>query len=294
MTKPRIAIVANPVGAEREADTLRELLDGRAIDVDWLETTEADPGTGQARRAAQQGADLVLACGGDGTVRACAQGLIGTKTSLGIIPAGTGNLLARNLGIPGDVPGALAAAVSGLDKRIDVGFVDGEAFLVMAGAGLDASIMEHTSAASKDALGSLAYVATATRELTRVEPTRVTIDIDDRPSYTGLATTVLVGNCGKLQMGIDLMPDARLDDGTLDVLILTANGMGEWLQTAATAVQGNSKPGLVERRSGRRVVARFASPLPYELDGDEREARRDLTIEIKPAALVVRVPKEEA
>src|SRR5690606_9623044 len=107
----------------------------------WLPTTEDDPGTGQAERAVRDGAAVVFACGGDGTVRACLSALAGTDTALAVLPAGTGNLLAKNLGLPLDTASAVGVATAGDRRRIDVGKVDGEVFAVAAGLGFDADLL---------------------------------------------------------------------------------------------------------------------------------------------------------
>src|SRR5260221_12235374 len=122
----------------------------------WLETTREDPGTGQARSAVSAGAGLVLACGGDGTVAACAEGVTGTGVPLAIIPMGTGNLLARNIGLPAGLDEALAVALGGADRAIDAGRVNGALFVVMAGLGLDARMLSGTSDPLKKRLGWLA------------------------------------------------------------------------------------------------------------------------------------------
>ena len=143
MTEPRprlVALVVNPVKTA-DVDTLAGRLGERCraaglADPLVLPTTEEDPGRGQARQAVDAGADVVVAAGGDGTVRAVAEGLAGTGTPLAVLPQGTGNLLARNLGLPHDLDDALDAAVHGTDRALDVGRLDdGTVFAVMAGRG---------------------------------------------------------------------------------------------------------------------------------------------------------------
>lgn len=290
MNTRNIYVVTNPVGATDQAEELRDLLSDLDASVEWLETTENDPGIGQTRRAVQQGADMVLACGGDGTVRACAEGLVGSEVALGVIPAGTGNLLARNLSVPTDVAGALRTALSGSPIKMDVGTVNGEVFTVLAGAGLDASIMTHTSRRAKEAVGALAYVATATREVAEASPTRLVVEMED-DRFEMEATTILVGNCGKLQLGVDLLPGAEFDDGLLDILILTADGLTDWLKTAVATVKGSTNGELMVRRTTRHLVAEFADPLPYELDGEGRPHVRRLEFDLRPKSLTVMRPE---
>lgn len=287
-----LGIVVNPVGAEREARDLRELIERLELDVRWYETTEDDPGIGQARAALADGCSPIVACGGDGTVRAVAEALTGTDTPLAVVPAGTGNLLARNLGIPADVPGALNAAVNGSDATLDVGVVNDEIFTVMAGAGVDAAIMSNTSRRAKETVGSLAYVATAGKELTDPPEASVRIEIDGEQAFTGHASNVLVGNCGRLQMGVELMPDAEPTDGLLDLLVLDATSIGEWVTAALSTIKGEEQAGLVERGRGASITVDFDRPMPYQLDGESRPDTRELRFTVRPADLIVRAAVE--
>lgn len=287
-----LGIVVNPVGAAPQAEELQELTRRLELDVRWYETSEEDPGVGQTRRALADGCSPIVACGGDGTVRAVAEALTGTTTPLAVIPAGTGNLLARNLGIPRDVSGALNAGVTGIDRSIDVGFVDGEAFTVMAGAGVDAAIMQNTSRTAKQAVGALAYVARAGKELTDPPEANGRITVDEDVFYEGAASTVLVGNCGRLQAGLELMPDAVPDDGRLDLLVLDATSIGEWLSATVTTLRGGERPGVVERGRGVAVTVEFDRPMPYQLDGEARDETSTLRFGVRPSGLLVRVPKE--
>ena len=128
-------------------------------EIDWLETTEDDPGAGQTRQALAAGADLVLVCGGDGTVAACAGALAGTGVPIGLVPTGTGNLLVRNLGLPLDVPTALDQALGSSRRTIDLLESDGRRFAVMAGLGFDAAMIRDTGEQAKARHGWAAYVA---------------------------------------------------------------------------------------------------------------------------------------
>ena len=143
----------------------------------WLETTAADQGRGPASEAVAAGADLVLACGGDGTVTACAEGVVGTGVPLAVIPIGTGNLLARNLGLPNVLADALAVALHGTDQPIDVGTANGRLFVVMAGLGLDARMLSDTSEPLKQRVGWAAYAISVIRHL-RDRPMRLTLIAD--------------------------------------------------------------------------------------------------------------------
>ena len=142
-----------------------------------------------------QGAEVVFVCGGDGTVRAVVAGLVGTDAALAVLPAGTGNLLAVNLGLPMDHAEGIEVAVRGGRRRIDVGQVDDEVFAVMAGMGFDAVLMDEASTTLKARIGPLAYVLSALKHLLD-RPMRVLIEVDDAPALHRRARTVLVGNVG--------------------------------------------------------------------------------------------------
>lgn len=286
------AVVFNPATAQAEVDAMADLMAEYGIEASWYETTADDPGIGQTQAACDDGAGLVIACGGDGTVRACAQALAGGMTPLAIVPAGTGNLLARNLRIPSDVAGAIRVALTGSDRRLDVGLANGEVFLVMAGAGIDAAIMANTSRPAKEAVGALAYVASAARELVSSDPVHAELTVDGALIASRPVQTVLFANCGRVQ-GFDLVPGADPADGRLDVLAASADGLGEWLRTAGGIVAGK-EPDTLMRASGSSMRVVFDRPVPYEVDGDERPPSTRLDIEVSPAALMVRTEEEES
>src|SRR6185295_297488 len=176
--------VVNPSRVQQLAQ-LRDVVDAALAAAgwpapDWLETTPDDPGTGQARRAVEAGAEVVFVSGGDGTVRACLEGLAGTSAALAVLPAGTGNLLAANLGLPLDPVEGVRVAVEGGRRQLDLGEVDGELFAVMAGMGFDAAVMDSTPSTLKARIGPLAYVLSAVPHLFG-RPMRVRVLVDDQP-----------------------------------------------------------------------------------------------------------------
>ncbi|HEY3485907.1 MAG TPA: diacylglycerol kinase family protein [Ilumatobacteraceae bacterium] len=288
-----VAVVINPAsgGAADDDAELRGAFDalvGDVLDepVEWLETTEDDPGTGQARSAVERGATTVVACGGDGTVRACLEALADTDTALGVVPLGTGNLLASNLELPtGDA--APSAAVSGPVRRLDVGTVNGETFAVMAGSGFDALMIRDANPATKRRIGSAAYVFSALRNLP-VSLVHTTVTVDDRTVFRGRTAMVLVGNCGAVTGGLEVFPGAQPDDGVLDVAVLTAAGPMQWMSVFWRLLRGlPQRRNLVARHTGRRIRVETSKPRPYELDGEDRPATRELEYTIRPRALAV-------
>jgi diacylglycerol kinase (ATP) len=261
----------------------------------WLETTVDDPGTGQAQTAVDKGADVVLACGGDGTVRAVAQALAGTGVAMGLVPQGTGNLLAKTLGTPLELVPAVRLALTGDDRPIDVGRVrvDGgeeeHVFLVMAGTGFDAAIMENTPEGLKSRVGPLAYVVSGLRAM-RGRRTRVTLTFDDGEPIRRRTRTVLVGNSGTLLGGLVLMPAATIDDGQLDIVNLAPSGIAGWVAVAAR-VASRKRRGheRVEHWQARTIVIEADEPQPSQIDGDPIGDVAELRMRVDPGALVVRV-----
>jgi diacylglycerol kinase family enzyme len=267
----------------------------------WFETTAQDPGTGQARQAVRDGATVICPLGGDGTVRAVAAALVGTETPLGLLPGGTANLLARNLNLPMDsLEGALKVALTGQNKRIDVGRLtvdrSGEderpeehIFLIMAGAGFDAAIMADAPERLKKTVGPLAYTFSGAKNL-RGPQFKVRIKIDDVPEFTRRARTVVIGNCGKITGGLVLMPQAQVDDGWLDAVVLSPVGVVGWVAVAGRVISKKRKGHKrVDHHRLRSVVIRCDRPEAVQIDGDPVGLALALSAQVDPLALVVRV-----
>ncbi|PZS38041.1 MAG: diacylglycerol kinase [Pseudonocardiales bacterium] len=296
---PLPAVVVNPIHADDPAQLHTQITrvcaeQGWKPPL-WLQTTVEDPGGGQARTALAAGADVVLACGGDGTARHVAYVLAGSGTPLGLVPMGTANLLARNLSIVLDDPvRATRIALSGENRAVDVGwvFIDDRAeeqvFMVMAGVGFDAAIMAGASHELKDRLGSLAYFVSGMRAL-RAPRASITLAVDGRIDPPRRVRTVVVGNCGKLLAGLVLMPAARVDDGLLDVVSLGPRGIGGWLAVTAR-VLGRRRRGhrIVQHWQGRTVIITAESPQQAQIDGDPMGEVRGLRMRVDPGALLVR------
>jgi YegS/Rv2252/BmrU family lipid kinase len=256
-------------------------------------TDKAEAGVAVARGSALDGADLVVAVGGDGTVRGCAEGLASTGVPLGIVPHGTANLLARTLGIPGhpqpalDI--ALCTAARGTDWRIDLAVADRAPFTAMAGMGLDAAVVAGTKL--KHQLGWLAYAMSGAAHLT-IPPTRFTIKLDDGQPIERTARSVVVGNSGLLPGGFNLLPDARLDDGVLDVAVLAPHGPLGWPRLATRVLtRSHHQDRMLERFRARKVEITADAPLPREVDGELVAAGHSLTVTVEPGALTVRMPR---
>ncbi|WP_313407023.1 YegS/Rv2252/BmrU family lipid kinase [Aeromicrobium sp.] len=261
----------------------------------WYETSIADPGHGQTRAALEADVDLVIAAGGDGTVRAVCETAARSGVAIGVLPHGTGNLLARNLDIPVNTRDALDVVFGGQDRAIDIASFatdggDRTSFLVMAGLGMDAMIMTGVNEDLKKRVGYLAYFVSGVKAIT-FPRTKVEITIDDQPPVTFKARTVVVGNVGFLQGGIPLLPDAQIDDGMLDVVVVAPKRFIGWLSIVARVVtRRKSNDKRLTRLCGQRVLVRAEKPVPMQLDGDPAGEGQEITAEIHPGELLVRVP----
>jgi len=309
-----IAIVWNPSKTEKEtleAGLAKAIGADSMTDVRWWETTEEDPGQGMAEAAIAAGADLLIVAGGDGTVRAVAEQLADSSADveMAIVPLGTGNLFARNLDVPiDDVAAAFARAIDGEARPVDVGWVEVETasgserhgFVVMVGFGLDAQMLAETDDDLKDKAGWLAYVESLGRALSASDVIAFTIAADDEPPRSEEGHTFLVANCGTLQGGVTLLPDADPSDGRLDYLVLSAEGLAQWASTLKTMVWDNGLKRLVGRsdevndtdsvREGR--ARSLAVTLPkaqaFEVDGEEIGETSAFTVTIQASAIRVR------
>ena len=323
-----VAFVANPSKPDVDGleTTVRALFAEAALpDPLWLETTVADPGVGQTREALARGADVVVAVGGDGTVRAVAEGMVGTGKPMALVPLGTGNLLARNLDLPvGDAHAALRVVVAGADRPVDVGWArvlrwaDDDApdaeqepddagaqvpdpdrshiFLVIAGLGFDAAMVADADDQLKAKVGWMAYFVAGIRHL-HGRRMRARIQLDDHPPQDARLRSVMIGNCGRLPGGITLLPDAVIDDGVLDVAAVdTRGGIVGWAQLFGEVVMQGfgvrtelpAKIGRIDHARARRVRVRVEGGEQAQVDGDVLGQAVELECRVDPGALVVR------
>jgi len=312
----RAGIVWNPSKTTKE-DLETALSDSQQTDgarLSWFETSEDDPGRGATQRALDAGVDVVLAAGGDGTVRACAEHLADTnaEADLGIIPLGTGNLLARNLDVPlNDLSAAFTRALTGPGRPLDIGWaevtlpggVKRRAFAVMAGFGIDAHMITETDDELKDRAGWLAYVESLGRAVSATEVIGIRLAVDGATAEQENAHTLIVGNCGTLQGGIPLLPDADPADGELDLLVLHADGIAGWTDTMRNMIWdnglkrllkgggGNERAQSSEATTHRRLESltiELDEPRVFEVDGDDLGEVTRIRIGVQPAAIRVR------
>lgn len=296
---PRAAVILNPIKVG-DGETFRAKVDAalteRGFDDSlWLETTEDDAGYAMAHRAIDETVDLVVVAGGDGTVRVVCAELARTDIPVAVLPAGTGNLLARNLGISLDLDEALSQLLDGSEQRIDSVLIKGDQlgddrFVVMAGLGLDAAIIADAPDDLKKRVGWAAYVVSTVRNLNHPF-VKVEITVDDQPPVTRRARTVVIGNVGTLQANIPLLPDAKPDDAKIDLVVLAPRRLSHWPRLALSLVIKSLNEGHhIERYTGSRIQVKADKVVGRQLDGDTIGNGRTLSAEVDPSALVVRVP----
>jgi diacylglycerol kinase family enzyme len=316
----RAALVYNPVKVD--AASLRATVERLSAGAGWgaplfYETRLDDLGDGVAREAIAQGADAVLVAGGDGTVRAVCEAMSGTGVPLTIVPSGTGNVLARNMRLPLTDPAAMVQATfDGDPVAVDVGFAairreDGtseeRAFVVMGGMGLDAAMIANTNGDLKKRVGWIAYVDGAARSLAGAKPFRIAYQVADRRLHSARVQSILVANCGSLPAGLELIPEASVSDGELDIAIFQPKNALGWVLVWRRVAWDNSV--LRRFRAGRQVLAlrtkdnsvlyargkgldvATSPPQPVQLDGDEFGNAVRLRYRIVEGGVTAMVPK---
>lgn len=313
-----VAVVYNPTKLTREE--LHAVVEPARLaagwgPVRWYETTADSPGTAQALTAVADGCGLVMAVGGDGTVRCVAQGLAGSGVPLAVIPRGTGNLLAKNLRLPlDDLAAAVRVAFDGPARDMDLGIVDWRRpdgseehhrFVVIAGMGLDAQIMATTDEGLKKRFGMLAYVKAGAIALLRDRRMVMQFRVDDEPPRQTRVHTVMVGNVGMIASNVTVMPDAQIDDGLLDVVAVRPSGLFGWQRVAWRVLVDNAilrhlKPKRWRERDDnarelryrqcREITVVLRAPEEIQLDGDYFGEIVSLRVTVDRNALVVKMP----
>jgi diacylglycerol kinase (ATP) len=255
----------------------------------WTEVPKSKRAPAAVAQALEDGAELLLAWGGDGMVRRCVNALGDSEVPLAIVPAGTSNLFATHLGVERDIGQAVQVALHGDRRRLDVGRFDDERFAVMAGAGFDAAMIKGADEL-KERLGRAAYVVSGASRLDS-ETFEAKIKVDGTRWYKGPASCILVGNVGELFGGIEVFADAQPDDGKLEVGVLTSEGPVQLVRAAArTALGSAEKSPFVRVTQARKVRVKLDRKVRYELDGGDRKKVKSFKVEIEPEAITVCVP----
>ena len=286
-----IAVIAH--GGKRTADLpeLRRALARRGIrDPLWVEVPKSKRAPKQLRKLVRRGADHIFVWGGDGMAQRCIDTLAGTEATLALVPAGTSNLLASNLGIPTAVDAAVDVGLHGRRRSIDVASLNGERFAVMAGAGFDAMMIDGADGRMKRRLGRAAYLWTGAKSL-RVRPFQARIRVDGSPWYEGPASCILAGNMGSLFAGVEVFADAEPDDGLLDLAVITAEGVAQWAGTVGRTITGHPERSPSFRLTkGRKMKVKLDRKVLYELDGGTRTKVKRYQLAVEPSAITVCVP----
>jgi diacylglycerol kinase (ATP) len=267
----------------------RTLEEAGVSDPLWTEVPKSKRAPAAVEQALEEGAELVLAWGGDGMVRRCVNAIADSQVPLAIVPAGTSNLFATHLGVERDIEQAVEVALHGDRRRLDVGRFDGERFAVMAGAGFDAAMIKGADEL-KDRLGRAAYVVSGAGRLDS-ESFEAMIKVDGTRWYKGPASCILVGNVGELFGGIEVFADAQPDDGKLEVGVLTSEGPVQLVRAAArTAIGSAEKSPFVRVTQAQSVQVKLDRKVRYELDGGDRKKVKNFKVEVEPEAITVCVP----
>lgn len=297
-----VTVIFNPVSGQGDPEqrkrVIEEALAEHGYRTQHLVTTKEKGARAFAEEALKDGVDLLAVSGGDGTVVEAMSALVGTNVPLAIFPAGTGNLLSVNLALPKEVPQAVHAALFGTKRPLDLARIrfdetgEEKFFAILAGAGYDARVIHDADREAKNRFGMFAYFWAAARNLGR-KSVRMTIRLDDGPPLVRRAKSVMVANMGRIQGGLDVIPDAWPDDGKLEVAILKAESLGAWVSIVWSALirRLRQERGL-EYRPAKKVEIEMAFPQPIQFDGEEAGTAKRFTVEIVPAAVQVMVPKE--
>jgi diacylglycerol kinase (ATP) len=273
---------------------LRKTLSTYGIDDPlWREVPKSRFIPKQVEKLLKDGAELIFVWGGDGTVQRVIDSVAGKPATLAVLPAGTANLFATNLGIPKDLEEAVKVGLHGSRRQLDVGLINDEHFGVMAGTGLDALMIRDADAGLKDKVGRVAYVVTGAKNIGKSAVT-MQVEVDGKKWFKGKASCLLIGNLGDVFSGISAFPDSQPDDGFLSIGVVTASGALDWIRTLGRSAVGDpEKSPFVETTTGRKIEVRLGKAIPYELDGSDRKKAKRLQCKVEPGAITVCVPAED-
>jgi diacylglycerol kinase (ATP) len=291
---PKVAVIAHAgkTFGGGLPELRRELERQGVEDPFWREVPKSKAAPKEVKRALDDGVELIFVWGGDGIVQRCIDVAAGTDAALAIVPAGTANLFATNLEIPQDIERAVAIGLRGDRRKLDVGRFNGERFGVMAGAGFDASMIRQADGSLKDRFGRVAYVWAGSKSM-RAKPFQAKIAIDGASWYSGSASCILIGNMGRLFGGIEVFEDARPDDGRLEIGVVNADGVTDWVRTLARTALGHpERSPLVRATSAKKIDVKLDRKVLYEVDGGDRVKVKTFKIKVEAEAVTVCVPRQ--
>lgn len=292
-----VFVIFNPVSGKSDPEQRKKIISDalatHGYTCQFIATSKEEGAKELAAKAVKDGVDLLAVSGGDGTVMEAMSALVGTDIPIAVFPAGTGNLLSINLGIPITVPEAVHVALSGRKYHLDLARTgDGRHFAIMGGLGMDAQMIKDADREAKDKLGKFAYVWAAVKNLPR-RRAYVDITLDDKRPLRRRVKSVLLANMGKITGGLDAMPTASPHDGLLDIGILKAATLGQGLRLMGYALLGRAQddPSL-EVYQARKIVLKARFPEPVQFDGEDGGQTRELTVEIIPKAVQILLPED--
>jgi diacylglycerol kinase (ATP) len=293
----RVSVVFNPSSggdsAAERADKLRARLEEAGVDLRWYETRPDDPGRGMARQAIEEGAELVIASGGDGTVMACATGMAGSDVPLAVVPFGTGNLVAANFDIPTDLDDAIEIALECRWRQVDLGANGDDRFVIAAGMGFDAEMLRDADKRLKARVGPLAYVISGLKHIRRPR-VGFQLRLDDAEPFSRRGQGVMIANLGRIQGGLPVLPDAVPDDGEFDVAVFRTRSLWDWAVVALSVLaRRRRRPPEMETFRARSVQVHVSEPQPVQFDGDTVDPATELNLVIDPSALTLAVPAHQ-
>ncbi len=292
-----VFVIFNPVSGQGDPEERKKIISNalarHGYRCQFIATSKEEGAAELARQALKDGLDLLAVSGGDGTVMEVMSALVGTNIPVAVLPAGTGNLLSVNLGIPTTVPDAVDVALSGKPYALDLARTgDGKYFAIMGGIGLDAQVIADAGREAKRRLGVLAYVWSTLKNLPRRRQL-VEILLDDRPPLRQRVKTVMVANMGRITGGLEAVPTASPSDGLLDVVVVRTETPGQWLRLLLFALLGRTQQDpAFDVHQVRRVTVRSRRPQPVQMDGEEVGRAREWSVEVVPGAACVLVPHE--
>jgi diacylglycerol kinase (ATP) len=292
----RVTIIINPVAghapieAAAEKVTLaRSVLDGAGAFGDVLVAERPGQSRELAARAVRQGARLVLAWGGDGTVNEVGSALAFTDAALGIVPTGSGNGLARELGLRLRPAAAIRQALDGRDRKMDVGEMAGRLFFNIGGIGFDARVAHRFNTRPPGRRGAWPYVTITLREVFSYRPAHYRVSLDGTP-HEGAFFTIVLANACQFGNRIRIAPEARIDDGLLNAVLVDHRSIPAHFWRARHLLGDPRRAEGVLRVPVREVIIEGPPEIPCQVDGESFLAGPTIVGKVHPGAITLRVP----
>ncbi len=272
MQVKRVHVIVNPASGQDKPilKTLNSVFKENGIEWEMFLTKEQGDGARLAKEAAAAGVDVVAVYGGDGTVREVTTGLLGTEVPILILPGGTANAMALALGVPNDLAAAASLLTCGDCERrqVDVGIINGEAFLIGVGLGVPGEIADTADRAAKDRLGIVAYLVSSFQALRNAENVRYRVTIDGETFETE-GVSALIMNAGQFGIpGLTIAPSVSMADNKLDLFIFKSKSLPALVSLAASVVRQDEQAGPYDIYHGREITVEATPAQPVQVDGE--------------------------